>query len=91
MYNSQYIPINSLPPRRPQPQKDRICTAGAASTLMRELSERGEMEGMGLGEAADAVDDAIGTLLGALGKRRIRHGKATLRLSGGRNKVYKGY
>ena len=88
-----WMPISppSPHPRRPQPQKDRICTAGAASTLLRELSQRGELDGMGLGEAADAVDDAIGTLLGALGKRRIRNGRSTLRLSGGRNKVYQGY
>ncbi|CAI5536550.1 unnamed protein product [Closterium sp. Naga37s-1] len=55
---------------RPQPAEDKTCTAAAASSLLRELSEREEMDKEQLSKAADAIDNALLCLLDALTDRR---------------------
>ncbi|CAI5512512.1 unnamed protein product [Closterium sp. Naga37s-1] len=44
---------------RPQPAEDKTCTAAAASSLLRELGEREEMDTQQLSRAADAIDNAL--------------------------------
>lgn len=75
---------------RPQPTKDKICTAAAASILMRDLALSLEEEGLQemktqLEAAAQGVDQATELLMYALAERRERCGQPGLRLGVGRN------
>ncbi|CAI7886040.1 unnamed protein product [Closterium sp. NIES-53] len=60
---------------RPQPAEDKTCTAAAASSLLRELGEREDMDTQQLSRAADAIDNALLCLLDALTDRRRRSGR----------------
>ena len=82
-----------LPRCRPQPTADKICTAAAASILMRDLAAALRVkEGTehddyidALDGAADGVDRATETLMYALAERRERSGRPGLRLGFGKN------
>ncbi|KAL3682079.1 hypothetical protein R1sor_000101 [Riccia sorocarpa] len=69
-------PMHNL---RPQPSTERTCTAGAAAQLLRELSVRQELAGLGLDRAAYILDASLATLQDALVTRRRRVGRTTQR------------
>ncbi|KAL3697494.1 hypothetical protein R1sor_011570 [Riccia sorocarpa] len=69
-------PMHNL---RPQPSTERTCTAGAAAQLLRELSVRQELAGLGLDRAAYVLDASLATLQDALVTRRRRVGRTTQR------------
>ena len=86
-------PLNFAHPCRPQPTADKICTAAAASILVRDLAAalrdklRNEPDDYvhALERAADGVDAATETLMYALAERRERSGRPGLRLGVGKN------
>ncbi|KAL3697484.1 hypothetical protein R1sor_011560 [Riccia sorocarpa] len=69
-------PMHNL---RPQPSTERTCTADAAAQLLRELSVRQELAGLGLDRAAYVLDASLATLQDALVTRRRRVGRTTQR------------
>ncbi|GAQ80333.1 DTW domain containing protein [Klebsormidium nitens] len=64
---------------RPQPALEKVCTAAAASTLLRELSERPELSAAGLSDAADTVDHGLEVLVKFLQGWRARVGRSPTR------------
>lgn len=64
---------------RPQPSRDRTCTAAACVQLLYELSSHRDLELKKLAQSAEALDDSLDLLLSVLSSRRQRHGKPIIR------------